>query len=387
MKIQFLSSCNKYILVIVLSFFGATACKKETTGSPVTTPPGTTVKPPVANAGADQILILPTDSTILGGSGTSTGGIITGYHWAKLSGPLAFSITDPNLGITKLTGLVEGTYEFELKVTDNKGVSATDKLIIMVINNHGPVAHAGPDKTLQLFSCYDRTILDALDGTGSTDPENNIVRYDWVALYGTPGYNINNPHSARSGLTLYPGNYSFELTVTDLGGLLSKDTVLINVIGPTGSPAIYNLDLTISSPYTFLNNYNSPWDDPPDYFYDETYVVGKASSPPLGEFDIGIFEYADSAELSNMLYGTYITIRTTNVNSYLYLDGTLSGVNFKKLIRDGGGPFTGAFTVTWGSAKYCDPNIYANLPPLAVTGNLNVATHMITIRIRGNAYF
>jgi hypothetical protein len=70
-----------------------------------------------ANAGIDQTIILPTSTVSLDGSG-STGA--TTYGWTMLSGPNTPTITTPAGATTMVTGLVAGTYVFELSV--NGGV-------------------------------------------------------------------------------------------------------------------------------------------------------------------------------------------------------------------------------------------------------------------------
>lgn len=88
---------------------------------------------PTANAGADQNVTLPVSSVSLSGSGTDVGGTIVSYAWAKISGPAAGTITAATSPSTAITGLTQGTYQFELTVTDNGGATAKD--IIQVIVN------------------------------------------------------------------------------------------------------------------------------------------------------------------------------------------------------------------------------------------------------------
>jgi hypothetical protein len=87
---------------------------------------------PIANAGLDQTITLPANSTALDGSGSSdSDGTITSYTWTQVSGP---SVVEPDdvVGPT-VTGLVEGTYVFQLVVTDNLGaISAPDTVSITV---------------------------------------------------------------------------------------------------------------------------------------------------------------------------------------------------------------------------------------------------------------
>jgi parallel beta-helix repeat protein len=87
---------------------------------------------PTANAGGDQSITLPTNNATLSGSGTVSGGSISSYNWTKISGPASGIIANANSASTSVTGLVEGTYQFQLKVTDNKGGTAVDNKLLIV---------------------------------------------------------------------------------------------------------------------------------------------------------------------------------------------------------------------------------------------------------------
>ena len=151
----------------------------------------------------------------------------------------------------------------------------------------------------------------------------------------------------------------------------------------------YDLDITLNNTFQFIKNYNTsnPWNydsaSPNDYV-DLTSISGKGIFQPFGEFNIYVIEYADTA-LSEKILGSYIQV-SENYGNLLYLSGSGS-VNFKKLIRQGGGPFTGTFTVSSGSANQCDPNIFTSLPPLTVTGNLDLTTNRVSLKIKGKVYF
>lgn len=144
----------------------------------------------------------------------------------------------------------------------------------------------------------------------------------------------------------------------------------------------YDLDITFNNTFSFTENYNNPWAD--DFYYDLTIIEGKGIFLPLDEFNIYVSEYADTA-LSNIIYGAYFAIKQDKF-PYLYIDGICS-INFKKLIRQGGGSFNGAFTVTSGSAKAYTTNVLNNPPPLTVTGSLDLIRYKATLRIKGKVYF
>src|SRR5207253_10120535 len=114
------------------------------------------------------------------------------------------------------TDLSAGSYVFSLKVTDNKGATATDNVTVTVNNsspaNQPPVSNAGPDKTITLPA---NSVT--LTGTGS-DADGSIASYAWTKVSGTGG-TIASPAAASTSITgLSVGSYTFKLTVTDNKG-------------------------------------------------------------------------------------------------------------------------------------------------------------------------
>jgi hypothetical protein len=88
-------------------------------------------QPPVANAGPDRTITLPTNSVTLTGTASDPDGNIVSYQWAKMSGNGA-NITTPSLATTIVSGLTAGSYIFSFKVTDNGGATATDYVNVTV---------------------------------------------------------------------------------------------------------------------------------------------------------------------------------------------------------------------------------------------------------------
>src|SRR4051794_17344376 len=108
---------------------------------------------PIANAGKDTAVALPTDSILLDGSvSADPDGTITSYKWAKIAGLVSANLSHPDLSKTLVKSLVAGFYQFELTVTDNGGLSAKDTVQIKVDapGNQPPVACAGADQTITL---------------------------------------------------------------------------------------------------------------------------------------------------------------------------------------------------------------------------------------------
>ena len=186
-------------------------------------------QPPVANAGSRQLIVLPLDSVTIDGSASKDpDGKITGYQWKNITG-LAAIILQPVSAKTEVKDLKVGSYQFELTVTDNGGLTAKDTVQIIVdpvvTMNHAPLANAGADI---LVTLPNNTVI--LNGTGSSDPENNITNYDWSQITGPGSSNIAKANTAKPEITnLVAGVYQLELKVTDAGGLSSKDTMQVIV--------------------------------------------------------------------------------------------------------------------------------------------------------------
>ena len=145
--------------------------------------------PPVANAGVDQSITLPTSSVSLNGTGSSDAdGTISSYSWTKISGPPSYSIVNASGSTTAVNNLVQGTYQFRLVVTDNNGASDDDTVTVTVYPvpppaNVPPVANAGADQTITL-----PTSSVTLNGTGSSDPDGTISSYSWTKIGGPQSY-------------------------------------------------------------------------------------------------------------------------------------------------------------------------------------------------------
>jgi hypothetical protein len=199
-----------------------------TTASNVTI---TVNRPPTANAGANQTIILPASQVTLTGTGVANNGGTITYGWTRVSGPNdapALSIVSPTAAGTLVTGLVEGVYVFRLTVTDNDGGATTSNVTITVIPPGPPTANAGANQTI---------ILPAnqvtLNGTGAANNGGTIADYAWTQVSGTAA-TITSPSLASTtvtGLTT-AGIRVFRLTVTDNGGATATSDVAITVNQP-----------------------------------------------------------------------------------------------------------------------------------------------------------
>ena len=87
--------------------------------------------PPIAEAGPNQLIIVPVNNVEIQGNGIDYDGTITLYQWTKISGPSVGSLSNTTSALTSAIGLIGGVYKFELKVTDNKGAIGTDTTTII----------------------------------------------------------------------------------------------------------------------------------------------------------------------------------------------------------------------------------------------------------------
>jgi hypothetical protein len=206
-------------------------------------------QPPVANAGPDKTITLPTNSVTLTGSGTDPDGTVTAYLWSKIAGPGQFTIVSPTQAQTVINNLVQGVYQFELKVTDNQGATGRDTVLVTVNSttlpsNQPPVAHAGLDQniTLPLNSV-------TLNGSG-TDADGTIASYQWSKISGPALYTIVSSTQAQTDInSMVQGVYQFELKVTDNQGATGRDTVIVAVNLPNQPPVAHaGADQTITLP-------------------------------------------------------------------------------------------------------------------------------------------
>ncbi len=192
--------------------------------------------PPVASAGTNQSITLPANSVSLSGSGTDAGGTITSYQWTKISGPSQGTISTPNSASTNVTGLVQGVYQFQLTVTDNKGATGKSTMQVIVnAANQPPTANAGSNQTITLPA---NSV--SLSGSGS-DTDGTIASYQWTKISGPTAYTMASPGSASTAVSgMVQGVYTFQLTVTDNGGAIGTSTVQITVNAAANLPPTAN---------------------------------------------------------------------------------------------------------------------------------------------------
>ncbi len=87
---------------------------------------------PTADAGSPQSITLPVNTVTLTGTGADSDGTIVAYVWSQVTGPSSTIIVHPGAPSTAVTGLIAGTYRFQLGVTDDDGATGFDTVSVTV---------------------------------------------------------------------------------------------------------------------------------------------------------------------------------------------------------------------------------------------------------------
>ena len=100
-----------------------------------------------------------------------------------------------------------------------------------VSTGHPPIARAGNDTSIMLPA---KNAI--LDGSASTDPDNNISQYQWTNISGGSA-SINDPQGKQTIITAgAAGVYKVVLVVTDKTGLSASDTIQVTVLEHSDIP-------------------------------------------------------------------------------------------------------------------------------------------------------
>jgi poly(3-hydroxybutyrate) depolymerase len=163
--------------------------------------------PPMVNAGSDQVVTLPTNQAQLTALATDSDGAITSYQWTKVSGGSAVLNGATTTAMTA-SGLTEGTYVFRVTVTDNKGATASDDVMVTV--NPAPVSGGGSTSQIRVdfgqattveagwngfYNIGSTAAMKLVNGTGAATNVELVMtsRFNDVNLNGTTS-----PNSALS---------------------------------------------------------------------------------------------------------------------------------------------------------------------------------------------
>lgn len=212
----------------------AEAAGEQLKSDPVTVLVTVTNTAPLADAGPDQVV--RTNSLVqLDGSGSSDpDGDALSFGWTLVSKPLSSTaeLAGADSIDPQLVPDLAGDYVIELVVSDGLLTSAADSVTITA-TDQAPIADAGPDQSVQPGALVN------LDGSGSSDPDGQPLRFSWrfTALPGGSTATLSGATTATPSFTAdVAGIYLAELTVSD-GAFDSLDTVAIRADAPSTNNA------------------------------------------------------------------------------------------------------------------------------------------------------
>ncbi len=194
-------------------------------------PPPPVNSAPVANAGPNQNVNEGSTVTLNGANSSDPDNNVAFYYWEQTGGP-AVTLSDVNAVRPAFTAPAVGqngaALTFRLTVTDDAQAEDSDTCIVNVSwVNEAPIADAGANQTV------DEGVVVTLDGSNSSDPDDGIASYRWREV-GQTSVTLSDVNAARPTFTtpfvdVNSISLTFELTVTDRGGLKSTDTSVVNV--------------------------------------------------------------------------------------------------------------------------------------------------------------
>jgi len=180
---------------------------------------------PIADAGADQKVLVGNRVTLDGSRSIDVNGDALTYSWS-LTPPAGSAATLSNPSSVKPTFDIDlpGIYVAQLIVNDGTVDSAADTVSISTYSNSAPVANAGADQSTLVGNTV------TLDGSGSSDIDGDALTYSWsLTPPAGSAATLSNTSSVKPTFDIdLPGIYVAQLIVND--GIVDSaaDTVSIS---------------------------------------------------------------------------------------------------------------------------------------------------------------
>ncbi|RDC62761.1 T9SS type A sorting domain-containing protein [Adhaeribacter pallidiroseus] len=320
---------------------------------------------PVAEAGFNTSITLPTSTLTLNGSGTDADGTITKYQWSQASGPNVATFNNKAVAKPTVSNLVAGTYVFRLIVTDNANAVSTADQVTISVNSSGSAGQQvvsyslmNADSDTEIQTIENGTIINLtnlptknLNIRANTNP--GKVGSLVYAVSGV--YTINKSETAApyalfgdqngdfAGVSLGLGSYTLKATPYTLaGGTGTMGTALtINFkVVRTAASAPYS-DSSVVSTDSLAQNEASENDylpesslpeiikltNFPNPFEDKTAI--QFSLPESQEYTLEVYDL-NGTLIRRLPTGTALAHET--VTAYWEADNTPNGIYLVKLI-------------------------------------------------------
>ncbi|WP_428253061.1 PKD domain-containing protein [Gynuella sp.] len=270
-----------------------------------------------------------------GSASNDPDGSIISYSWEFGDGNVGSSLNPSH------TYTVAGVYNVTLTVMDDAGVtdaSGTTANITVPVNQP-PVADAnGP---------YTGTsgIAVTFDGSGSSDPDGEIVTYSWDFGDGSSGTGLSPTHTYSGA-----GNYSVVLTVTDDSGDTDLDatTASVDVVNqPPSADANGPYTGTVGTPVNFDGSGSSDTDgNIVSYNWD------------FGDGNLGTGATPAHSYSVAGVYSVSLTVTDNSGDSATATSTATIAVGNQPPVSDPNGPYTGTvyIAVTFDGSGSSDPD-------------------------------
>ena len=213
--------------------------------------------PPVADGGPDFVVDEGVEVTLDGSNSSDAENALLSYNWSIFKAPIGSSnaLSSSTEADISFTPDLNGTYLIRLVVNDGQDDSAPD-VVRVVANipdigvNLTPQADAGPDQANVVVGQ-----LVTLDGSGSSDPENQPLTYLWGLISQPAGSGATLSDVNAVSPTFTPdeaGDYILRLVVND--GFQDSLPATVTVSVSAGSPFIELALVDTDLPYTPLED-------------------------------------------------------------------------------------------------------------------------------------
>lgn len=180
---------------------------------------------PTANAGPDTSGQVGDTITLNGNGSSDPDGDPLTYQWAFVSRPTGSVAALHNAATVSPDFTIDKPGTFIVQLTVNDGVlNSTPDSVLISTQNTPPVADAGPDQSAQVGD----TVY--LDGSGSSDADNNPLAYAWTIAYQPAGSaaTLMAASSAKPSIRLdRAGSYTIQLVVNDGRDSSAPDEMMI----------------------------------------------------------------------------------------------------------------------------------------------------------------
>src|SRR6267143_722031 len=200
---------------------------------PVPPPPAPAVNlAPVVNAGADQVITLPSIANLTGAAIDdglpNPPGVLT-TTWSQVSGPGTVSFSNASALNSTATFSASGAYVLRLTASD--GALAVSAVVAVTVNpapvpNLAPVVNAGADQVITLPSSANLTGVAIDDGLPNPP---GVLTTTWSQVSGPGTVSFSNASALNSTATFSAsGAYVLRLTASD-GALAVSAAVAVTV--------------------------------------------------------------------------------------------------------------------------------------------------------------